>query len=782
MKAIKYWICFFSLMLFFTSNSAFSETEDLNEMMRRKNRISEASWGYEYVEDSNNGFVWQPESFSYSDKLSGKEIWRLTGNIIDSVPGVGNPEEFIYDISESPFSADGQWIGFTSRRNTNAGKPVSTQHWIVKPDGSFLRPLYESKNPTAHGMQYPLINWNKQVPNVCYEIVNQKVYKLLISDNGLSSSSKELINIGNKNGTIIKINKTMSMDGVKALAMTSASWEEQYETWLYPLTLAEDGDTDVYGKEINDGGAAKLDDPDGYHWWTNKNIPCGDWGKCPEEYTGFHDQFLSGVGENLWFYFMPSRTASWWRMRLVGSAKDGGPVHIEDAESPYQWGNELEPFNTPVDGNDPWSREFKSTGVESPGYMSHVHFDPWGRYATYSQSGGGGAAVDNGLTSVYDIENRVYTLEGVNGTLPVLQSAEHHAWNAWSDYTVYSTSKKEADSPYNLAIYQVKYNDENTLEKLASTHSRLGGGSYTEGTASYESLPRPTQSPDGTKVLYHSTMFNNNDNDPHLFYVVAYYPYPPEITGAVKSSTNIKINFDFRENSSTPSMRRTYTTRGWPDESNDPSPLPKEITHFRLWKSLDKMKWEPVLVKSRLGSDRVRTDWFFEVQQDSSTTVYYAVTSFEGNSGLESRVQSNIWKVMTNSDGSIGSSQQQKDYPVKPGIIESFYTESPLAPANFKAVKQSQSGQYLLSWNELENTNLLTRYYNIYYSTSGQPPIDRKYRIASLPVGTNKWLDCLADPSTNGFYVITSVDTQGNEGSIPGEIDSKGALKLYLTN
>jgi len=57
------------------------------------------------------------------------------------------------------------------------------------------------------------------------------------------------------------------------------------------------------------------------------------------------------------------------------------------------------------------------------------------------------------------------------------------------------------------------------------------------------------------------------------------------------------------------------------------------------------------------------------------------------------------------------------------------------------------------------------RYYNVYYSTAGVPEPLQANRIASLPVGTKSWLDWLADPGKPGFYVMTSVDRQGNESA-----------------
>lgn len=753
----------------------FCATEDLDEMMARKSRIANASWGYEYLENPD-GYVWQPESFCYLDQTSGNEVWRITGNIKDRVSGTAKADEFVYDLSESPFSADGKWIGFGSRRETAFPHNWGTTpiKWVVRPDGTWLRPMQESQNILYHGIQSPVVNWNKQVPDVAYDIgrSDQRVYKITVDENPSNSTSTALFELGSENGKTIKLNKTMSMDGIKGLAMTSPDWQGQSETWLFPLTLAEDGDKDGYGKEINDGGQAGIDNLVGYDAYNQRNLPCGNpWGVCPDSFYGYHDQFLIGAGDNLWFYFMMSGSkGGWWRMKLTGSAPDGGPVHTDDTIWPYSWGGQLEPANT-VNYRypDPWCGDYQPNDADCPGYWSHVHFDPWGRYATYSQSGGGGAS-DKGQLTVYDLETKKYVLEDVHGNLPVIVDCVHHAWNAWSDYTVYSTGGKEADSPYNLAIYQTKYNDESTLELLCATHSRVGGGTYTKGTASYESLPRPTQSPDGTKVLYHSTFFTSNDNDPNLFYVVANYPYPPQISSGVKNGRYVRIHFDFDEDNPDKGARRTYTGRGWPDEDHDPAPLPKEVTDFRLWVSKDNKTWTPIKKKSRLGTNLTKTDWYLEAIQPKNTVRYYGVTSIEGYSGLESRTLSNTWKITLDGNGNIvnGMGEQLSSYPSDPGGKSGFYLTQPKRPLPPTVEKMDAAGQYKIVFPPYAaNENPMIRYINLYYSNNHElPPPKQKYRIASLPKDVTHWVDCLADPLKPidaVMYTITYVDYQGNE-------------------
>jgi hypothetical protein len=45
--------------------------------------------------------------------------------------------------------------------------------------------------------------------------------------------------------------------------------------------------------------------------------------------------------------------------------------------------------------------------------------------------------------------------------------------------------------------------------------------------------------------------------------------------------------------------------------------------------------------------------------------------------------------------------------------------------------------------------------------------VDQKCRIASLAVGTKGYLDVFANRANPGYYRVTSVDRQGNEGQVP---------------
>ncbi len=212
-------------------------------------------------------------------------------------------------------------------------------------------------------------------------------------------------------------------------------------------------------------------------------------------------------------------------------------------------------------------------------------------------------------------------------------------------------------------------------------------------------------------------MNNGVDDYPYISYAVAYYPYPPTITGASKVGANVRISWNSPK----------YTTRGWPNEGTDPPPEPKEIKYYHVWASFDNSTWSELTTTGvPFGTN------YYHVTQSNNTTRYYAVTS-EEHSRLESRTLSNTWRVTLDEYGNVAISEEASPYPNNPGGVTPFWTIAPPVPSNFSIAKQSTPGHYRLSWTEPTYSKI--RYYNIYYSTEGTPPVDQRYRIASVPVG-----------------------------------------------
>ncbi|MEK7212307.1 MAG: hypothetical protein AAB686_01360, partial [Patescibacteria group bacterium] len=336
----------------------------------------------------------------------------------------------------------------------------------------------------------------------------------------------------------IKIDKMISGDGRKALLLTNP------EGWIYPATIFP---------------TVSLDDADGYSVYRNLGL----YGATPASYSSTHNQYY--VGDGTWWFMTPSGavTGAWWRLKAVGSAADGGPLYSGDLippsdQSPYDFG-EAWPENT-VGGTNP--------GPFGSDYWSHFVPDRWGRYALFG----------NGDTNpigpgVWDIANHIYSVETFGG------SSQHHDWHGFTDYFVASEGRGGF-------IRSAKYNDPNSMFNVSSSYTRYDGGT------SYETLTRPGQSPDGTKVSWHSE-FLNGQNMPDVFWSVVYYPYPPTDLGAASAAgSGVALSF----------LPPKYTNRRWIDpatgkidEVNGEVLYAREIKQYHVWRSASStMGWDTV--------------------------------------------------------------------------------------------------------------------------------------------------------------------------------------------
>jgi len=274
---------------------------------------------------------------------------------------------------------------------------------------------------------------------------------------------------------------------------------------------------------------------------------------------------------------------------------------------------------------------------------------------------------------------------------------------------------------------------------------------------------------------------NSGDDYPNIAWAVAYYPYPPEIKSASKNGSNVRLIWDFNQGTAgSPNYinARTYATRGWPHETNDLPPSPREIKQFRVWSSGDGTTWSPVaaVAYGNSGGAWTQSLWSSDIAQSSGTTKYYAITSVE-YSGLESRTLSNVWKVTLDSSGNLSETTQSSPYPADPGGKSNFYTKVPDAPrlVNYTHKKSpaTADGQYTIGWTAPANAALI-RYYNIYAADGLVPSPIQQNRIASIPAssdysgnGVFSYIDWLGATDGTTKYLVTAVDFQGNESLPP---------------
>ncbi len=712
-----------------------SSFENLDELETRVSR-KEINTFYS-GESSDNNYLWQPQTVCYTDIITGHEVWVMTStDDKNSLSG--------HEYGHQPWSADGKYFSIALDRNTAAftrGSYSNNEVWFtVKSDGTGFRPRINAPARTCVHARYT--HWSPTIPDVYYEFGRgyagesggdqNMLYKVNVNDHGLSMEPWLDFIAGNTSTQRDLCKDVLTSDGKYILA---TAWSEVDVVSIGTI-------------EPTPNLPASLIDYD-----MNRNLDTY-WLNTPEGTDHWHDEMFVGANGNYWIYFLFT-TGSWWRMRPWGT-DNNPPDHTVDHTAPYAWWEgtdeqrEIQPVNG-LSGVLPFTNH----------YWSHAVPDRWGTHIAYSDAAGSYVA-----PGVCDVETDTRTAFPNEA-----KGAQYHAWTGWTDYT---TGTNGATN-----IYSMKYNDGTTHKNIASIHATTGG-----------MFTKPGQSPDGTKTTYRSDFLQPTSVNGDVFFVAAYYPYPPEIIQGNASNGLVNIRFDWRLGQLNP---RGYTTRGWPDEHTDTPPPPREIEEFRLWRSPDSYTWIPVGtvsydIFSRYDfSDGIwLADDYWEIQDTPSNgTWFYALTAKEW-SGLESRALSNVYRITL--AGGSGTGIQSISYPSNPGGDSDFYTTLPNAPGNVvythRKTPADMSGQYTIEWSEPADNNLI-RYYNIYAEDGSLPSVHQANRIASIPKnfcneGDCSWVDWLGNLDGSTQYVVTSVDYQGNESSITTPLEDGNDTQLQV--
>jgi hypothetical protein len=733
--------------------SLFAAPENLDEARARAARHATAAWGPQYLEQANDSRYWQPETLMYQDVRTGHEVWRMT-----STPSRLN--FFHDDISMSPWSADGKRLAFVSDRDTAAFNRAGERVWfVVDANGSRCRPVVGAPSRVYHHTLY--FHWSPQLPDVYYEFGRNAggatglkatdLYKAVVTDSGVVKSL--LISFPANQGADLLLQKTVSADGRRIIALP---WDEH---WLFPATVFPEH-------------SAGLLVPAGYS--VNRQM-AHTYGDTPASYQSLHDHYYPADGS--WHFVLPSGSHAWWRNRVLGSSPDGGPAFS---------------FSPPATFGDEWPENTVATYGGSPDpfgakYWSHFTPDRWGRYALQSN----GDAVPSG-SSVWDIQHHKYVVYTFGG------GAEHQDWSGFTDFIASSRGDSGSGNFADDRLYVAAYNNPGSQQTVAYTHTLFNSNGVWAGAATqYASLTRPAQSPDGTKIAFHSTFLNSNDGSVDVLWAVAYYPFPPNRLSAATGG-GVAVEW----------LPAKYTKRGWPYAVPNPKkdsagwcaldgagneigePLyARETKSYHVWRSpTGTDQWKEVgSVQAQYSATYPESSSMFMLHpvargrkvdegnkvrfldNPGNGTFYYAVTA-EEHSGLESRELSEVLRV------TVGRGVVTQATVVQPQGQKGFFRAPPPAPS--PATFQLAAGSaYRLNWKEPNNHSI--RYYNIYYSSAGTPAAVQAQRIASVPVGTSTYLDWLADKARPGFYRVTSVDRQGNEGSNPGvQPGAPGHLQL----
>ena len=689
--------------------------QDLDEMFLRKARLEKNPWPYADLENAFTRLDWQPETLCFADTKTGHEVWRMT-----AAPNKNN--YYHNDIAVSPWSADGRRMGLTSWRARRGGERRNL--WmVVDTDGSRLR-------PTVNTPGY--MHWSPLLPDVYYTFGGVRfmdvksegnvLYKVTVTDEGPATTMTPLITYPQPERGGYGNRKFISADGKMFVTMTSVSnpnWTRganvpEYEMYFIPsIIFPEEQARPLLEK--------------GY----TVNREFGDYLARPYTKGRYHDAYLLGDGT---YYYAIDREIGYWRIKTLGSAPDGGAKFTGD-DGKHHFG-EIIPEYVRKKGkrDDPWTENQ---------YPGHPGFDRWGEmvnianYDTVDEKGN----FKIGCT-VYDFINH----RPVTGSwIPQTDGSVHCDWHAYADWCVVSVEKGEFSyGDARIECFPYDKRGENFI--VCYTHNFLNGGK------AYYNYIRPAQSPDGTKVAFHSDMLNSKAS-PDCYWAVCYYPKPPvNLKAAAAAEGGVKLTWEMP----------TYTTRGWPKKT-DPPPPAREIKTFHVWRApTPGGPWKEVGsldVQYKVNVERAimeATNLEFTDKAPDGTH-YYAMTS-EEYSRLESRELSEIIKVTVLGAGRTVTAEAG----AKAGQAD-FYKQAPAPPWNVTARPSPTPGQVQLSWEEPNDR--MVRYYNVYYSTTGAPIVQQKCRIASVPVGTKSYLDWLADPEKDGRYAVTSVDRQGNEST-----------------
>jgi len=300
-------------------------------------------------------------------------------------------------------------------------------------------------------------------------------------------------------------------------------------------------------------------------------------------------------------------------------------------------------------------------------------------------------------------------------TLTRQATSAHLAWDGYDDeWIVASTGVWQGNQEKLLKMNTVNA----TCVPFVNPYSEINGTS-----ATYCAQPRPAQSPDGTKILYTSTMLQKSDSKPEIYVAVARRPYPPKNVTAYGSSG---------------------VTLTW--QASDVS---RETKGYHVYRSVGN---DAAFVE--ITAAAVDATTYTDNSVVAGQTYYYGVTS-EEFSGLESDELSNIMKVdVTQSGVSAGQHRAQG--------LKGWDTTAPAQVSGFSML-QVAPGQHRLYWQASTDTDV--RYYNVYYSVEGAPSPSPQRLIASSPRNTLTYLDWLARTDATPYYAITAVDRAGNEST-----------------
>ena len=781
--------------------------EDLDARERR-NRFKTGSWAVwhrDYFENATT-YRWQPEMLIYHDTGTGAEV-----RILSNTPKLNT----IYgpDIGMSPYSADGKKIIFTSLgRYTEAWDSTEQAEYIttngawysVNADGSNMRPLVEAPHRAGKSTG-GYLEWSPQLPGTYYqrgstyygsEYSLRTLYATTIDSNGVVTVVDSVqLPAGASGGSLVK---TVSANGRRII------WIDESDGVQYPVTVYRDSlhldyasgytidrDYGFYGNMSttpvtsyhdqylpSNGDWFFIMPTNTYVWWKTKTDgTSGDGGPL---YTG--DLGGNDFGE-IW---PESHRGVYWQVHLkdtvghdwtgtITCSPSGAEVHYvtysqvtnlltvsinyaDRLTTPAKWDTLTSGAIEGVIDSVYYANEYSPFVCEDPfnenltSYWSHFMPDRWGRMAIFSNTADDIPPNGEYGTGIWDITNHQWVT-------PTFESgAQHHNWNAFSDWSVSAAGPISND--VRTELWAQIYNDTASHKRLADLHSRTYGGD------SYDTDVRPGEDPDGLLASFHSDFMGGLQDKCDIFDVVINNPEPPDSIHAFDTLDGVGISW----------IPPRYTDRRWvvpgTDSINETTGrvlYARTVKKYNLWRTADTTgNW--TLVKSidaeydndsidftlipKFGSAWVDALNPIRVVDTPPNGVWYYAVTTRTHSGLESTKLSAIWRV-----GFTSGVVDSANYNTAEGRTGYYSTAPTMGACTY--VDEIPVGHYTLNWLTAGNK---TRYYNIYYRPDGiTPTTEQRNLVASVPYGYTAYRDWLADSGLAPSYTITAIDYWGNE-------------------
>ncbi|HUV38711.1 MAG TPA: hypothetical protein VMY39_03815 [Planctomycetota bacterium] len=244
------------------------------------------------------------------------------------------------------------------------------------------------------------------------------------------------------------------------------------------------------------------------------------------------------------------------------------------------------------------------------------------------------------------------------------------------------------------------------------------------GPTDYGSIPLPTQSRDGNKCWFHSSMLLADNKYTGSFIAVHRRPGPPVALDLAPGAKGVALRWT-------------------------PHPINFEVKGYHVYRSGDGGKtW------IEMTNAAVAGNTFVDALTDPDRTYLYVVTAEEW-SRLESDLTSPALLVTLTDAGA--------KVLARGASIRGWDKTPPMPAADFK-VSRRDDGLIALEWSR--NTDKDFRYYNIYASSTGRPEVSQKRLLVSPPHDETLYLDWTAPADVKMYYAITAVDRQGN-ASVP---------------